>query len=158
MEKPGSTASLKTRKKVKLPLKSTNTKVKFPRKIVSQRPRKRRTTRSPIKKVFNVLGKISKAVSTKYGTPIISMPKPIRPRTTRRPLQGSNQGKTQVKRRRRRRRVPFKRTFSIPGKRSKVYVSSKDLFHGINFNYRGKNYKLSLRQIRQLLKRKKLTG
>ena len=77
----------------------------------------------------------------------------------RQPSISSHQNKRQRKRkvrRRKRRKISFRRTFSVPGKTSKLYVSSRDVMHGLTFRYNGKSYNLTLRQIRRLLRGKVL--
>ena len=49
-----------------------------------------------------------------------------------------------------------KRQFSLPGKQSSVFVSSSDLMRGVTFAFRGKSYKLTLRQMINVLRRKNL--
>ena len=52
--------------------------------------------------------------------------------------------------------ISFQRKFRLPGRRSPVLVSSKDLVRGVNFLYKGKSYKLTLRQIFAILRRKNI--
>ena len=53
-------------------------------------------------------------------------------------------------------KIPFRRQFSLPGKSSPVVVSSSDLLRGVKIAFKGKSYKLTLRQMIKVLRRRNL--
>ena len=52
--------------------------------------------------------------------------------------------------------LSFNRTFQVPGKKSKIEVSSKDIRKGLRFRFNNKYYTLTLKQILNILRRKQL--
>ena len=59
-------------------------------------------------------------------------------------------------RRKNRKKIQFRRQFNLPGNSYPVLVSSSDLMRGVNFAFKGKSYKLTLRQMMKLLRRRNL--
>ena len=53
-------------------------------------------------------------------------------------------------------KIAFKKRFKIPGRRNSVVVSSSDVYRGLNFLYKGRNYRISLEQLLKILRRKQL--
>ena len=54
-----------------------------------------------------------------------------------------------------RKKIQFRRKFRLPGGSSPLLVSSSDVRRGVNFTFKGKSYKLTLRQMIKLLQRRK---
>ena len=52
--------------------------------------------------------------------------------------------------------LSFNRTFQVPGKKSKIEVSSKDIRKGLRFRFNNRYYTLTLKQIFNILRRKQL--
>ena len=65
--------------------------------------------------------------------------------------------KNQLCQKKNRKKIQFRRQFNLPGRNSSpVLVSSSDLVRGVNFAFKGKSYRLTLRQMMKLLRRKNL--
>ena len=58
--------------------------------------------------------------------------------------------------RKNRKKLQFRRQFKLPGESSPVLVSSSDVRRGVNITFKGKSYKLTLRQMMKFLKRRNL--
>ena len=57
--------------------------------------------------------------------------------------------------RKNRKKIQFRRKFKLPDGTSPLLVSSSDVRRGVNFTFKGKSYKLTLRQMMKLLQRRK---
>ena len=57
--------------------------------------------------------------------------------------------------RKRLQRIKFNRNFAVPGRKSSVSVSYNNLKRRLDFQYQGKFYKMTLRQILNILRDKK---
>ena len=65
--------------------------------------------------------------------------------------------KNQISQKKNHKKIQFSRQFNLPGRNSSpVLVSSSDLVRGVNFAFKGKSYRLTLRQMIKLLRRKNL--
>ena len=79
---------------------------------------------------------------------------PLRTSKTRiKPKKGRNR---QNIKRKNRKKMQFKHQFNLPDKSSPVLVSSSDLKRGVDFSFKGKSYKLTLRQMKKLLRKRNL--
>ena len=74
-------------------------------------------------------------------------------KTRNKPKKGRN--RKNIKRKNHK-KMQFRRQFNLPGKSSPVLVSSSDLKRGVNVSFKGKFYKLTLRQMKKLLQRRNL--
>ena len=117
-------------------------------------PRARQMTNSNkkqllIRKVPNQLSS-----SPRKKVPALSKPRRTKKRLTKKRV--FTKTKHHQYPRKPRNKIQFRRQFSLPGKQSSVFVSSFDLMRGVTFAFRGKSYKLTLRQMINVLRRKNL--
>ena len=83
-------------------------------------------------------------------------------RTKRKPMKRLTKKRTspvknsQYSQRKYRKKLHFRRQINLPGRSSPVLVSSSDLMRGVNFAFKGKSYKLTLRQMMKVLRRRNL--
>ena len=86
------------------------------------------------------------------------VPRPLKAiRARRKPRKRLiKKGTNPVKNRKNRKKIQFRRQFNLTGRSSPVLVSSPDLMRGVNFAFKGKSYKLTLRQMMKLLRRRNL--
>ena len=76
--------------------------------------------------------------------------------TRKKPKKRTIKKSTYTVRRKNHKKLQFRRQFNLPGGSSPVLVSSSDVRRGVNFTFKGKSYKLTLRQMMKWLQKRNL--